>query len=129
MESASFPGIARSQFPEFFGVPGRRKERSMVQQREVLQLIRARGREGRTTSYRTLVRHFELSPESACGHLKRLWREGLIRSSEIPASRGRALGPGESIRDLRFELTRRGKARLGWYEDRDREAEEEGWPW
>jgi len=98
----------------------------MTEQREVLDLMLLRTREGRETSFRTLMREFDLSPEAACGHLKRLWREGLIRSAEVPPRRSRSLGPGESMRDLRFHLSRRGMARLVWWKKRDRE-EEEGW--
>ena len=96
----------------------------MTEQRKILELIHGRTRENRETSFRTLVREFDLSPEAACGHLKRLWREGLIRSAEVPPRRSRSLGPGESIRDLRFHLARRGKARLSWYERRDRDEED-----
>lgn len=97
----------------------------MTRQRNVLALIQARGLEGRSTSYRTLVRLLDLSPESACGHLKRLWREGLIRTSEQPPRRRPALGPGESIRDLAFQIARRGRQRLEWYrEQQEREDAE-----
>jgi DNA-binding MarR family transcriptional regulator len=97
----------------------------MTEQREVLELILARTREGRETSFRSLVREFELSPEAACGHLKRLWREGLIRSTEVPPRRRRTLSPGESIREMRFELARRGRRRLDWYKRKD--AEQDDW--
>ena len=98
----------------------------MTQQREVLELIAARMRDGMATSFLTLAGEFDMSPESACGHLKRLWREGLIRSTEIPPRRRLSLGPGESIRDLRFKLGRRGQRRLDWYAREDKKRDE-GW--
>jgi hypothetical protein len=97
----------------------------MTKQREILQLIADRSRDGKDTSFQTLVDEFLLSPESACGHLKRTWREGLICSSEVPPRRRPSLSPGESIRDLRFELARRGRRRLKWYADKDAERDEE----
>ncbi len=100
----------------------------MTEQREVLELVAARMRDAKATSFRTLVRELDLSPEAACGHLKRLWREGLIRSNEIPPRRRLSLGPGESIRDLRFELARRGRKRLHWYADQDAKSDEDWLP-
>jgi len=84
-------------------------------QREVLNLFAEREREGKATSYRTLVRELDLSPEAACGRLQRLWRERLIESPERPERFGFRLQPGESIRELRFELSARGRERLRWY--------------
>ena len=103
----------------------------MVEQREILELIAERTRNAKDTSFRTLVRECDLSPESACGHLKRLWREGLIRTTEFPVRRRLSLGPGESIRNLQFIVSKRGRARLLWYKERDRKEQEEeaGWPW
>jgi hypothetical protein len=98
----------------------------IVDQRSVLKLMAARSRAGKSTSYRSLVRELELSPEAACGHLQRLWRERLIESWGRPESYGFRLGPGESIRELRFELSNRGKERLCWYRHRD-EQEEGDW--
>ena len=96
----------------------------MVKQEEVLRLIGERTLEGRSTSYRTLARELELSEPAACEHLKRAWRERLIRSSDRPPRYKFRLEAGESIRDLRFQLSVRGKERLRWYAERD---EEEGW--
>jgi predicted ArsR family transcriptional regulator len=87
--------------------------------REVLELVATRSKEGRSSSFRTLARKLGLSDDAACSHLKRLWREGLIRSDEVPSRRRLSLDPGESIRELRFELSGRGRARLEWYARRD----------
>ena len=97
----------------------------MEQKRQVLEFIRERTREGLSVSYRTLERRCDMSPETACDYLKRLWRERLIETSERPPRFHYRLGPGESIRDLRFQLSRRGKERLAWYAERDREEEED----
>src|SRR5262249_34344544 len=105
----------------------RRRMQEMTKQREVLQLIADRTRDGAETSFRTLVREFDLSSESACGHLKRLLREGLIRSAEIPPRRRLSLEQGESIRDISFKLARRGRRRLEWYAEQD-EQRDESWP-
>ena len=96
----------------------------MVKQEEVLRLIGERTREGRPTSHRTLVRELKRSEQSACEHLKRAWRERLIRSPDRPPRYKFRLEAGESIRDLRFQLSSRGRERLRWYAERD---EEEGW--
>jgi predicted transcriptional regulator len=96
----------------------------MVTQEEVLRVIAERTREGHSTSYRTLARELDLSEEAVCEHLKRLWRERLIRSTMRPARYKFRLEPGESIRDLVFDLAGRGKERLRWYKERD---EEGGW--
>jgi hypothetical protein len=100
----------------------------MTGKREVLELISTRSKDGKASSFRTLVGELGLSEDAACSHLKRLWREGLIRSDEVPPRRRLSLEPGESIRELRFQLSRRGRARLDWYAHRD-EEEAEGWPW
>jgi hypothetical protein len=96
----------------------------MVEKQEILEFVAARTGEGRSTSFRTLVDEFDLSPEAACSHLKRLWRERLIRSAEVPTRRRLSLGPGESIRDLTFDVSRRGRERIAWYAARDAD---DGW--
>ena len=98
----------------------------MVKKREVLKLIAARTREGRVTSFRTLVRELEISPENACDHLMRLWRERLIEASTFRRSGYQfRLEPRESIRTLRFEIARRGSGRLRWYAKRKQKT----WLW
>ena len=94
----------------------------MIKQRKPLELVAKRTRGGKETSYRSLVREWNLSIEAACGHLRRLWEERLIEATSyrVPRSKFR-LESGESIRDLRFRLTKRGDARLRWYEERDEE--------
>ncbi len=96
----------------------------MIGKKEVLELIARRSRENRETSYRSLVREFDLSVEAACGHLKRLWAGRLIEpaSPRLPGFRFR-LEPRECIRELRFRVAKRGVRRLAWYE----EHKEEGW--
>ena len=96
----------------------------MVRQEIVLRVIDKRTREGRSTSYRILVRELELSEEAACGHLERLWRNRLIASPNRPLRHKFRLKSWESIRDLRFRLAPRGKKRLDRY---DEKSEEEGW--
>jgi hypothetical protein len=98
----------------------------IVEQRSVLKLMAERTRAGKLTSYRSLVRELGLSPDAACGHLKRLWRERLIESCDRPERFRYRLEPGESIRDLRFELSARGSQRLRWYRKRD---ERDGGDW
>jgi DNA-binding transcriptional ArsR family regulator len=97
----------------------------IVEQRSVLKLMAERTRAGKLTSYRSLVRELGLSPEAACGHLKRLWRERLIESPDRPERFRYRPEPGESVRDLRFELSARGRERLRWY--REKENDEGGW--
>ena len=96
-----------------------------VWQKRVLQLIAERSREERATSYRSLVREWGLSDVAACRHLGRLWRERLI---ETPAARPDRfhfrLEPGESLRDLRFQITARGRERLRWYAREAKRREE-----
>ena len=106
----------------------------MVTKPEVLKLVVRRSRENRATSYRTLVREFfPLSEEAACGHLKRLWDQRLIepRGPRELEYRYR-LEPGESLRELRFEITARGEARWRWWkkeEAKKRRQEEVEWLW
>lgn len=97
----------------------------MIEKREVLRFVAARSKEGKSSSFQSLVQEFGISSEAACSHLKRLWREGLVKSDEVPPRRRLSLGPGESIRDLRFTLSRRGRARLEWYASNDEEESEE----
>lgn len=100
----------------------------MTGKREVLELIAARSKEGKSSSFRTLARELGVSEDAACSHLKRLWCVGLIKSDEVPSRRRLSLDPGESIRELRFELSGRGRARLDWYARRDeRDAEDPLW--
>ena len=101
----------------------------MVTKRDVLRLIAERSREKKRTSYRSVVREFELSDESACDHLRRLWQHRLIESSEVrdPGWAYR-LRPRESVRTLRFELTAKGRARLRWWQQQAA-GERERWPW
>jgi hypothetical protein len=98
----------------------------VVTKSEVLKFICARTGEKKSTSYRTLVREFpDLSEEAACDHLKRLWDQRLIEPTDSREPQfGFRLKPGESLRELRFEITARGRARLRWWKERDREREE-----
>src|SRR2546426_10291079 len=96
-----------------------------VRRRQVLEVIEARTREGKESSYRTLVDELWLTPDAAVSHLKRLWAERFIRSTSYPFRFSDQLGPGESIRDLSFTLARRGRERLRWYRERDRMEDEE----
>ena len=98
----------------------------MVNKYEVLELIESRTKEGKSASCRTLAAESGLSLEASCSHLKRLWRERLIRTDDVPARRRPSLGPGESIRDLGFKLAARGRQWLRW--DRGRIADDE-WRW
>jgi hypothetical protein len=102
----------------------------MSDQREVLELIARRGREGRSTSFRTVALEFLLSDVAACGRLQRLWRERLIVAGNRPVGFQFRLAPSESVRELRFVLTGRGRERLCWYEKGQRSKDkEEGWLW
>jgi len=100
-------------------------QRDVTTRREILELIAARTREGRTTSFRTLVRELSLSEESACEYLKRLWRERLLKSPDRPTRFAFRLEPGESLRDLRFKIHKRGLSRLKWWEQEERREDEE----
>src|SRR5438477_7428503 len=105
----------------------------MVTKPEVLKLVAQRSRDNRATSYRTVVREFlDISAEAACDHLKRLWRQRLIEpSGPREAEYLYRLEPGESVRELRFEITARGAARLRWWrqEAKKRRKEETEWLW
>jgi hypothetical protein len=97
----------------------------MTTQREVLEFMKTQAGAGNPTSFRNLMAELATSAESACNLLKRLWREGLIRTVESPPRRRMSLGPGESIRELSFRISRRGRQRLEWYAERDRKEQEE----
>lgn len=101
----------------------------MVTKRDVLGLVAERTREGKLTSFRTVVRDLWSSDEAACDHLRRLWLQRLIEPSELrePAARFR-LNPGESVRELRFEISVKGRARLRWWK-KQASGEEAGWLW
>ena len=99
----------------------------MVRKRSVLELIAARTRDGKPTSYRTLVRELDLSPEAACSHLGRLWRERLIRCPDRPPEYRFQLKAGESLRELRFAIRSRGLERLERWKETD--EKKEGWLW
>ncbi len=99
----------------------------MVKQRAVLKFIAEQTGKRRSVSFIDLVHEFDLSPEAACDHLKRLWRERVIEAvSYRPYRYYFRLRPGESLRDVRFHLAPRGEERLRWYSKRDEDA---GWPW
>ena len=104
---------------DFFGIG------FFVRRRAVLELIEERTKDGEETSYRTLVSELSLSPDAAVSHLKRLWAERFIKSTSHPTRFSDQLGPGELIRDLSFTLARRGRERLKWYREHDREEDEE----
>ena len=94
-----------------------------VKKQEVLEFIEERTREKMDTSSPTLERAFWLTPSAACSHLKRLWRERLIRSTEYPWSYRQGLGPGESIRDHSFRISRRGLERLKRWKEKKKEKD------
>lgn len=96
----------------------------MVNQRKVLEFIAEESRQDRFVSCGDLGEEFDLHPEAASGHLKRLWRERLVRTRDSRPRRFKyRLHPGESIQGLRFRLASRGKERLEWY----RKADEDDW--
>src|SRR5262245_66209129 len=95
----------------------------MVQQRETLNLIANRTRDEKETSYRSLTREFDITEDAAYGHLERLWAARLIEPTEPRRRRFRfRLEQGEHVRDLSFRLTKRGAARLRWYELQEEES-------
>ncbi|MFQ5684896.1 MAG: hypothetical protein ACE5HC_16710 [Candidatus Binatia bacterium] len=99
----------------------------MVTQHKVLRFIAEETRQGHSISFKDLVERFDLSPEAACDHLKRLWRERLIEAvTHRPDRFHFRLRPGETIKDLRFRLAPRGQDRLEWYSEREKRM---GWPW
>jgi hypothetical protein len=88
----------------------------MVTQGDVLQFIAARVAARRATGFEGVVESFGLSPEAACDHLKRLWRDRLIVATEPRPPRFHyRLVPGERLQDLRFRMASRGRERLRWY--------------
>ena len=100
----------------------------ITRKRETLKLIARRTKEGKQTSFRSLVREFWISEEAACGRLRRLWNERLIECAGYrPAGYEFRPDKGESIRDLSFQVSCRGRERLEWYEDQERREQEEGW--
>jgi len=100
----------------------------MIRKREILELIAERTKEGRQTSFRSLLREFGISEEAACGHMKRLWNERLIECTAFRSSGyGFRLQRRESIRELSFRVTRRGRERLEWYAEQERRDQEEAW--
>jgi hypothetical protein len=96
----------------------------VTEKRDVLEFIAERSAEGRSTTSEKIAEQFDLHPLSACDHLKRLWRERLIRATPSrPARYHFRLLPSESIEELHFRLARRGRERLDWYEEQDEEEE------
>jgi hypothetical protein len=91
--------------------------------RDVLKVIGSRTLERKSTSFLNLTDELLVSEDAACSHLKRLWRERLIKRTEYPSSyldAGREL----SIRDLDFRITRRGVERLDRWKEEDKRK---GW--
>ena len=96
----------------------------MVTQRKVLRFLAKQTPPGSSISFKDLAERFDLSPEAACDHLKRLWRERLIEAVTYrPVRFHFRLRSGETLRDLRFRLAPRGEARLRWYSERDKRAD------
>jgi hypothetical protein len=91
-----------------------------TKKREVLALIGERSLERKPTSYRTLAREFLISSDAACAHLKRLWRERLIRSTEFPSNYSDLSRERPSIRELQFLISRRGVYRLAAWKRREK---------
>lgn len=101
----------------------------MVTKREVLESVAGRTRAGKTTDYRDLAWQLDLTEDAACDHLKRLWQQRLIECTETrPRGHEYRLHEHEGVRELRFALGRRGRARLRWWrEQEEREAKESWW--
>lgn len=98
----------------------------LIRQRQVLEAIAERTSRRKASSFRDLVRELDLTEPAACDHLKRLWRERLIKAYGYrPARFHFRLEPGESLRELRFRLSLRGRKRLRWWKRRDMEQDEE----
>jgi len=88
----------------------------MVRRFQVLKLIACETRKGRAMRYRDLMEAYNLSLESACDHLKRLWRDRLIETgTRRPRGFKHRAYPGETVQGFRFRLTPRGWQRLQWY--------------
>ena len=89
----------------------------MVKKSDVLQFIADNSCKGRQASSDDIAVAFGLSPEAACRHLSRLWRDRLVIASTSGEKRSNfRLEPGESMMHFRFYLTRRGRDRLRWYQ-------------
>ncbi len=88
----------------------------MVVQEEVLRFVADRSDRRQAVSFADLIGEFNLDPGSAVDHLERAWRDRLIQtvSDRRPRFRFR-LEPGETVRGLKFRLSRRGRERLAWY--------------
>lgn len=88
----------------------------IVKRSEALEFIRFRTERSESISFIHLTEEFPLSPEAACDHLKRLWRDRLIEATS-PRPTGFRYRPkqNESILHLRFRLSSRGRERLRWY--------------
>ena len=89
----------------------------MVKRADVLRFLSKELERGHSVSHRELAEAFGLSPEAACGHLARLWRNRLVIG--ISAGRKRfqfRLERGESIIHFHFCLAPRGWDRLRWYQ-------------
>lgn len=98
----------------------------MVTQQDVLEFFAERSREERSIALKDLMDEFDLSPEAAGDHLKRLWRDRLVEAVAFRPRRFHfRLQPGERLQELRFRLAPRGQARLRWYR---KKQEKERWP-
>jgi DNA-binding transcriptional ArsR family regulator len=97
----------------------------MVTQRDVLTYIAKRSVERPGITAEDLVRRFWMSRDSACRHLKRLWRDRLVETDSM-RRRGFRFRPepGEPILQLHFSLAARGKERVRWYELQDEQSED-----
>ncbi len=84
----------------------------LTNKRDVLELIELRTQEKKETAYREVEAELSLSADAACSHLKRLWQARLIKSTEHPGEYREARKLGQSVRDTRFRVTRRGIQRL-----------------
>ena len=101
-----------------------------MRKREVLELVAERTREGKATTHRNLPWLLDLTEDAACDHLRRLWQQRLIECTgeRSPGFEFR-LEAHESVRELEFQLSRRGRRRLRWWRERDRLKEEGEAPW
>ena len=90
----------------------------------MLELIGERSGEEETTDVGTLVSELLISPDAACSHLRRLWRERLIKNVDWPSSYRRAAALRLSIREVEFRITRRGIERLERWKEQD---DQRGW--
>ena len=99
----------------------------IIRKREVLKLIGERTHKGKGTSFRKVEDELLISSEAACSHLKRLWRERLIKSTEFPSTYQEAARWGQSIRELHFRISRRGIARLDRWTELEKQERAERW--